>query len=43
LDYILQLDNREKIKEINRKLSAIEASGGRLDQIKRELKRHVCS
>ncbi|XP_060561862.1 DNA repair protein RAD50-like isoform X1 [Ruditapes philippinarum] len=36
----MMLDNREKIKEINRKLSAIEASGGRLDQIKRELKRH---
>ncbi|KAH3843771.1 hypothetical protein DPMN_117302, partial [Dreissena polymorpha] len=33
-------ENREKVKVINRKLSAIEASSGRLDQIKLELRRH---
>ncbi|XP_052793219.1 DNA repair protein RAD50-like isoform X2 [Mya arenaria] len=32
-------ENRRKEREINRKLSAIEASGGRLDQIKRNLRR----
>jgi len=36
-----QDENRRKVREINRKLSAIEASGGRLDQIKRDLRRKV--
>ncbi|KAL4230576.1 DNA repair protein rad50 [Mactra antiquata] len=33
-------ENKRKIREINSKLSDIEASGGRLEQIKRELKRN---
>lgn len=35
------MENKEKIKQINRKLSEVEASAGRRDQINRELKRAV--
>lgn len=41
-----QVDNTDKVKQINRKLSQVEASAGKLDQLTRELKRavrtHIC-
>lgn len=36
----MMTENQAKIKQINKKLSEVEASAGRLDQIKRELKRN---
>lgn len=36
----MMADNKNKIRQINQKLSEVEASAGRLDQVKRELKRN---
>lgn len=37
----LQTENTQKIKQLNKKLSEVEASAGRRDQITRDLKRAV--